>query len=268
MNPEISICIPVLSGTYIQEVLNSVFNNKFQDFEVVVNDASSSTEVQDILKAYDVRVIEKVTKSLESRMVTVSSATGDRVFLMDETRILGDTILGEIAMTRDDMLVIKEKDVGGGLLNYLSNLDKKYTPENAECLDPIKNKSIIPRVYRKQIIVEAFGRISKNLPSEIITKIEGMDLELIYLESFSLSRNVGIIKAPSILHYGDTNFRSLFRKYYRYGRSQRILRNTPYRDLASLSGRNRTTLPFGNRLQSVPIQLIRGIPFIFGYLTG
>ncbi|MEM3845813.1 MAG: hypothetical protein QXU98_08940, partial [Candidatus Parvarchaeota archaeon] len=60
----------------------------------------------------------------------------------------------------------------------------------------------------------------------------------------------------------------LFRKYYRYGNSQAMLRKTYYRALAGLSGRNRSTLPFINRIYSTPIQILRGVPFVLGYAIG
>jgi len=47
-----------------------------------------------------------------------------------------------------------------------------------------------------------------------------------------------------------------------------MLRNTIYKEFAGLSGRNRATLPLRNRIQSIPIQVIRGIPFVLGYISG
>ena len=268
MQPEISICIPVIKGQFLEEALNSIFANKFQDFEVVVNDSSDSLRVKEILSKYDVKIIEKMTKSFESRLITVQSSKGYKVFLSDETRILGDTMLKEIASTNNDMIVIREIDVGGGLLNFFSNLDKKNAHRSATGLDPLNNKSVIPRVYKRNIIDESFNRIGKRLSSEIMMKIVGLDLELIYLESFNQSQDIGIIESPEIMHYGDANLRALYKKYYRYGRSQKKLRHTAYSEFADLSGRSRTGLPLWGRLQSLPIQFIRGIPFVIGYLSG
>jgi len=47
-----------------------------------------------------------------------------------------------------------------------------------------------------------------------------------------------------------------------------MLRNTIYKEFACLSGRNRATIQLRIRIQSIPIQVIRGIPFILGYISG
>ena len=70
------------------------------------------------------------------------------------------------------------------------------------------------------------------------------------------------------MHYGDESIREVFRKYYRYGFTQRMLKNSYYGKFAGLSGRNRSTLPVRNRIKSIPIQVLRGVPFVLGYLTG
>jgi hypothetical protein len=116
--------------------------------------------------------------------------------------------------------------------------------------------------------MEALERIRGNLTEEILKNIVGLDIELIYLESYKISQNIGFIDTVEIMHYGDVGLRDTFRKYYRYGNSQKMLRNTIYKEFAGLSGRNRATLPLKNRIQSIPIQVIRGIPFFLGYISG
>ncbi len=70
------------------------------------------------------------------------------------------------------------------------------------------------------------------------------------------------------MHYWDENIKDVSRKYYSYGYIQRMLKNTYYGEFAGLSGRNRSTLPLRNRIKSIPIQVLRGLPFILGYLNG
>ncbi len=268
MNPEISICLPTVNGQYLDTVLEAIFNNKFQNFEVIVNDSSNSVLVKEILEKYDIKVIRKLTKSLESRFLTSMVATGYNVFLLDDTRVISDSLMEKIQLMKNDMIIIGERDIGGGILNFVSNLDKTIIPTAFESLNPRKNKSIIPRVYKREILNESFKRISDKLPRDVHSEVVGLDLELIYLESYEQTSNIGIISSPEISHFGDTNLTALFRKYYRYGRSQKMLRNTSYSEFAGLGGRNRTTLPVADRLRSFPIQFIRGVPFVMGYLVG
>jgi len=116
--------------------------------------------------------------------------------------------------------------------------------------------------------MEALERIRENLTEEILKNIVGLDIELIYLESYKITQNTGFIDTAGIMHYEIRDCEDTFRKYYRYGNSQKMLRDTIYKEFARLSGRNRATLPLRNRIQSIPIQVIRGIPFVLGYISG
>ena len=263
----ISICIPVISGIHLRECLDSIFQSTFQEFEVIVNDSSGSPVVSDILKDYGVRRIERKSKSFESRYITTMASKGEKVFIFDETRVMEKTLLEDANNRKNDMLVIKERDIGKGIVNYFSNLDKSILPNDLSILDPMKNKSIIPRVYRREIIVSALEIVRKNLSQDILSQIVGLDLELIYLESYNLTKDIGFISSSEIKHYGDESIREVFRKYYRYGYTQRMLKNTYYGEFAGLSGRNRSTLPVRNRIRSIPIQVLRGVPFVLGYLN-
>ena len=266
--PLITITIPVVYGTHLREVLESIFKSSFQDFEVIANDSSTTEEALNILSEFDVTVIRKITKSFEGRNLTISASTGERVFLFDETRIMPPQLLRKVAESKADMITIKERDIGKGLLIFFSNIDKQNTSSEVLLMDPERNKSIIPRVYKRNVILKALERINRNLSSETRKRIVGLDLELIYLESFNITKNIEIINSEEIIHYGDERVFDIFRKYYRYGYSQSMLRSTSYREFAGLSGRNRTTLPIKNRLMSLPIQVLRGIPFVAGYLKG
>ncbi len=264
----ISICIPVVYGTYLRDCLDSVFGNNFQDFEVVVNDSSNNPSVSDILRNYDLKIINMMTKNFESRFITANASKGEKIFLFDETRLMQRTLLTEISLKENDMLVIKEKDIGKGIINFFSNLDKSGIPNEISLLNPITNKSIIPRVYKREIILSAMEKIKRKLPENILKEIVGLDLELIYYESYNITSNIGIINSPEIMHYGDESISDFFRKYYKYGYTQKMIRYTQYREMANLSGRNRLTLPLRNKIASIPIQLLRGPPFILGYLHG
>ena len=251
----ISVCIPVISGIHLRECLDSIFQSNFQEFEVIVNDSSGSPVVSDILKDYDVRILERKSKSFESRYITTMASKGEKIFIFDETRVMEKTLLGDVNNRNNDMLVIKERDTGKGIVNYFSNLDKSNLPNDLSILNPMRNKSVIPRVYRREIIVSALETVRKNLSENILSQVVGLDLELIYLESYNLTKDIGFISSSKIMHYGDESIREVFRKYYRYGYTQRMLKNTYYGKFADLSGRNRSTLPSCSHLHSVLFQM-------------
>jgi glycosyltransferase involved in cell wall biosynthesis len=268
MSKEFSICIPVLNDRYIHECLNSIFASKFQDFEVIVNDVSDNFYVSDQISEYDVRIIKKKTRSFESRLITAKASSADKIIIFDDTRLMPNTLLDKLRSMPEDMTVIAEKDVGKGLLIKLSNLDKGALIRNTVKLHPVENKSIIPRAYRRDFLMKALDSISNNLSQEAIESIVGLDLEIIYYEAFKFSQNIGIVSEPEVLHHGDKTLRSIFRKYYRYGYTQRMLMGTVYSDMANLKGRNRSDYAIKDRILSLPLQMIRGVPFVLGYLTG
>ena len=268
MRKEFSICIPTVNGKYIRESLNSIFSSGFDDFEVVVNDSSINFFVSDFISDYDIRIIKKRTKSFESRYITVKAARGNKILLFDETRIMRSTLLEKLNRMQNSMVVIGERELGKGIITFISNLDKKSLHDNAQFLNPFKNKSIIPRFYDRTLIIKAMQNISMNLPVELLKKVVGLDLELIYLESYNISNDIGIIPTQEIMHYGDESISSVFEKYYRYGHTQGMLRDTCYQNFANLSGRNRSTSSFRNRLLSLPLQIVRGVPFLLGYISG
>lgn len=268
MKPKFSINIPVISDKHIEECLSCIFRSKFQDFEVIINDSSKDYYVSDIISKYDVKIIKKNTKSFESRMISTLASVGSRVLMLDDTRLISNALLEKLDAMPEDIIVIGEKDIGKGILTRLSNLDKKAIVMNKDKLNPIKNKSVIPRLYKREVIVAALNKIKASLNDGILNNIVGLDLEIIYFEAFKISQNIGYIKSQEILHYGDETVKSVFRKYYRYGYTQRMLRETVYYQLANISGRTRYGFTVGDRILSMPLQTIRGFPFILGYISG
>ena len=265
----ISICIPVVSGEFLGKCMDSVFGSSYSDFEVIVNDSSQNPKISDLLSQYDAKVIKKSTRSFESRLLTVSESSGDRIFLMDETRMITPQLPRKIASMQNRMIAIAEREIGDGLITRLTNMDKDATistPPGAT--SPVSNKSLIPRVYDREIILAALDSITRKLPQEKMRNVVGLDLELIYYESWQRTNDLEFIRTREIEHFGDRGYASLFRKYYRYGKSQKMLRKTVYSDLADLGGRNRAGLKTRDRVVTIPIQILRGLPFLLGYIGG
>lgn len=268
MGPKFSICIPVISNKHIEECLTYIFRNKFQDFEVIVNDSSKDYYVSDIISKYDAKIIRKNTKSFESRMISALASSGERILMLDDTRLVSDNLLQKLDAMSEDIIAIGEKDIGSGLLIRLSNLDKKAAVINKNKLNPVKNKSVIPRLYKRDIIAKSLNKIKASLNPEILNNIVGLDLELIYYEAFKISQDIGMVSTPEILHYGDETLRAVFSKYYKYGYTQKMLRKTVYSQLADISGRTRYGYAISDRILSIPLQAIRGFPFLLGYISG
>jgi hypothetical protein len=93
------------------------------------------------------------------------------------------------------------------------------------------------------------------------------DHELIYKEASLLSGDVFVLREKLILHHGDASLGEIVRKYYRYGRTLKALRNTPYSYFTSL-GRKRRRICAGrlrDRALLSALYVARGIPLAAGY---
>ena len=67
-----------------------------------------------------------------------------------------------------------------------------------------------------------------------------------------------------IRHYGDTRLSQIIKKYYRYGKTLKVLRGTTYNAFTKIS-RKRRRICKGNKFALYLLYLARGIPFLIGY---
>lgn len=96
--PEFSIIIPVYNvEQYIKECLDSVFNQSFKDFEVIVVNDGTKDNSMDIVKNYDVKIINQKNKGLSSaRNHGVQLAKGKYILFLDSDDYLEKDTLKEI----------------------------------------------------------------------------------------------------------------------------------------------------------------------------
>ena len=96
--PEFSIIIPVYNiEQYIKECLDSVFNQSFKDFEVIVVNDGTKDNSMDIVKNYNVKIIKKKNKGLSSaRNHGVQLAKGKYILFLDSDDYLEKDTLKEI----------------------------------------------------------------------------------------------------------------------------------------------------------------------------
>lgn len=97
--PKVSVIIPCYNlGKYINEAINSVFNQTFQDFEIiVVNDGSTEAETNQILDRLDrsrIQVITTENQGLASaRNNGIAAAAGDYILPLDADDKIAPTYL-------------------------------------------------------------------------------------------------------------------------------------------------------------------------------
>jgi glycosyltransferase involved in cell wall biosynthesis len=259
----ISICVPLRHGHYINEVLDSIFNSTFKNFEVIISNASSDKKISEILNTYKVKeiVVPEDTGLLMGRMIPHKAASGEYELLLDETRIISKDLLQLLDGLNYDMVAIGEKEIVKNYWSYLADFDKGKI---SKIYDPLVNGYIMPRYYKKQILDIVFKNIEFKIPDNLLNKIVYGDHHIIFYEAYKISQNVFYLKDKLIMHYGDYSLREIIKKYHRYGYSSRILIGTPYEFVFKYSSHKRKEADLKTKVKMLPLFLARGIPFLIG----
>jgi len=259
-----SIQIPALHGKYLHEVLESIRSQTFQDYEAVVVN-SGSDEISDIIRSFGFKEIKKKVKTLEARYIANLESKGEYALLLDETKPLRNDALSVLSSNLHDMVIIGEKQIGSSIWIRLAQLDKDNIMY-CNAPEPIKGFAL-PRLFKREILTVAMERL-KNALGDTFDELVYPDHELIYYEAFKISNDVFFLKEKLIYHYGDKSINEIVKKYYRYGKSLKVLKNTPYSFMTSL-GRKRRIICKGTLIDKLllnSLYIVRGIPFMLGYL--
>ena len=96
--PKFSIIVPVYNvEEYIDDCLKSIFNQSFKDFEVIVVNDGTKDNSMDIVKNYDVKVINQENAGLSAaRNTGVKSSTGEYLLFIDSDDYIEKDLLKNI----------------------------------------------------------------------------------------------------------------------------------------------------------------------------
>ena len=135
--PKFSIIIPVYNvEDYIKKCLDSVFNQTYKDFEVIVVNDGTKDNSMDIVKNYDVKIINQENSGLsEARNTGVKNAKGEYLVFLDSDDFIEKDLLKEI----NKSLKNKPDVVRYQIQDFKNNeVTEKYEEEPFDNLDGIK----------------------------------------------------------------------------------------------------------------------------------
>lgn len=115
------------------------------------------------------------------------------------------------------------------------------------------------------MLTTAFENIKTNT-GELFNKISYGEHHLIFEECKKISSDIVISDERLISHNEDDNIKKILKKYYFYGKSQKVLKKLKNSDTNNLSLHRRKNIDFITRMKILPIDMARSIPFILGYM--
>ena len=265
----ISIELITRGESELSSVLESIFSQTFKDFEVVCANASSDKSTKELLKEYNCKIIDIPIKTghLKARYLAHKSSIGERSLILDSTRPLESNAL-EVLINKyyeNDMVIIREDSLGNG---FWVNQAKKLKEIGEMQKQRIENETLaflLPRFYRSSLLTEAFENIYK-ITNVYFDKISYGEHHLIFEACKKISNDVVMSDEILLSHYEDDSLLNIIRKYYRYGHAQKILKNFQGSVVNDFSSHIRTEINIKLRLETLPISIARGIPFVVGYI--
>ena len=96
--PKFSIIIPVYNvEKYIGKCLDSIMNQTYKDYEVIIVNDGTKDHSMEIVKDYDVKVINQKNQGLSAaRNRGVKEATGDYILFIDSDDYIEKDLLKEL----------------------------------------------------------------------------------------------------------------------------------------------------------------------------
>ena len=262
----ISIEIPVTHGKYLRQVLESIRKQSYQDYEVVIVN-SGSEELSDVIKEFGFNVINQKAKLLHARHLAHKESKGDYALILDETRMLEKDTLKTLSSLDFDMVIIGEKEIGDSFWVKLAQLDKENITY-CNPVDPLKGIAL-PRYFKSEVLSKALSSAKGKL-GEKFYEVVFRDHDIIFYEASKISNRVYVVHEELISHFGDSSLLEIMRKYYRYGKSARVLKNSYYSDFLAKKRVTRRICrgSFWERKSLYLLYLARGIPYLLGFYLG
>ena len=229
--PLVSITIPSYnSEKMIPLCLDAVSKQSYPNIETLVIDSHSTDRTSDIAVNYGIRVIKCDGKLLAARYLGLKEAKGAYIALIDTDQILEPLTVERAVGLMDsyDMLVFEEHSYNNEwLIPKLYSASRQITNarlKKPHAFDPVKG-CYPARFFKKGILEKAFAAI----PKELIPKVIHGDHDIIYYESYKVSKRVGLLR-NAVCHV-EPSWGKLWKTNYRYGASLKSIKNSCYWEL-------------------------------------
>lgn len=126
-NPKISIIITTKNeAEVIKNLLESIKNQSYKNFEVILVDNYSSDKTIEIAKKHNIKIYQKGPERSTQRNYGVEKASGDYVLILDADMMLTDDVLYELSKIKTKMGLIPEKSYGTGYFVKFKVFEREF----------------------------------------------------------------------------------------------------------------------------------------------
>lgn len=253
----------------LSDVLESIKNQTYKNYEIICANSSNNITVKNLLLSYNCKVIDLPVNShhLVARYTAHKYAKGDKSLLLDSTRPLKNNALEVLSKKyyNFNMVILKEDSLGRGFWVNQAKLLKYISEMQSNRLNKESLAFLLPRFYNSELLSEAFNNIIKKT-GKLFDEISYGEHHIIFDECKKLSNNISVTNETLLSHYEDSSFKKIIKKYYWYGKSQRTLKSLGGTAASKLSTHIRRNVCLKMRVRTIPISAARSIPFILGYI--
>ncbi len=216
--PEVSVIVPTYnSAESLLQCLNSVRDQTYRPFEVVVVDGFSADSTVEIAESFGAEVFRRKSNQAEARNVGIAKSSGKYVLFLDSDQILSPSVIEECVEKCEreqvGMVRIPEIFVGKGYWSVCSAAWKNYY-ENIEFQ------------YRAGAVLMHGEPRFFDKPS--LRAVGALDAALTWGEDYDLLEKLRKAKikegfCSSVLYHQEAaSLRKIFLKNLRYGKSMRL----------------------------------------------
>ncbi|MHA1594743.1 MAG: glycosyltransferase family 2 protein [Candidatus Baldrarchaeia archaeon] len=269
----VSIVIPTYNSEKtlplcLKTIKNQCLDHISKNVEIIVVDSFSRDRTVEIAKKYGARVIQTHGGLLWARYIGHLYAKGAIELLLDSDQLLHPTAIKrgvKMIIKGCDMIIFEETSYKPRtLIQWLFYIDRKYA-HNIKDLHPIHGV-LLARMYKYEILDNAFKNIKRKLPQRIMYKIVSQDHAIIYYEAWKYANKLGILR-DAIYHIEPFTLTQVIKKFYRYGKTEFSLSKF----YPELSKGKKTPRKIGIKPESwlsLTLWIIKAVPYTVGRLLG
>ena len=253
------------------DVLESIKNQTFNDYEIICTNSAKNIDTSELLKKYNVKEIktEELPALLAARYLSNLYATGEYRLILDSTRPLKNNAL-EILTTKYNSysaVCIKEGSVGKGFWVNQANILKILSEGSFSKLNSKNVAYLLPRFYKSNILNYSFKFLKENIDKTLFSEISYGEHHLIYDAAKLKNEDIALTDEILLDHYEDSSLSLIIKKYKWYGKSQRTLNKINFNNKAKTFKSHVRPFSFNlYEIETIPIRFIRVISFLYGYL--